>query len=941
METPSKKEFQIGWICALPIEAAAAIQMLDENFGILQEQERSDTNTYTLGRIGRHHVVIACLPDGQYGTTSATTVAINMMRTFSDSLRIGLMVGIGGGAPSAEHDIRLGDIVISRPQGSHGGVIQHDMRKINKDGKVHLIGSLNSPPKPMLNALAQMRAAELYDDPQYPRYLQEAIGRNTRTRKNFSRPDDKFDRLFKQEHEHLDDATSCDLCPVIWEEDRFAREDSDPHTHYGTIASGNTLIKNGKIREAIRKETEQQITTILSTVKEIRKDTHSTDATVKKLSQRGDDQEFQIIMNWLTPVNYALQQSDLIARRQEGTGEWLLKSNQFQQWLAQSNQTLFCPGMPGAGKTILTSIVIRYLHDKFGNDPTVGIAYLYCNFRQQHEQKSADLVVSLLKQLAQEQPSVPEAVRNLYNLHKAKQTRPSPDEIRNILHHIAVTYSRIFIIVDALDECQLSYEGREVFLREIFHLQAKAGINIFATSRYIQDIEAKFDQSIRLEIRASDTDVERYLDQKLQDFPSWILKDSSLQTEIKSKIARAVDGMFLLAQLYVDSLARKTTTKAIRIALGELEVLPEAPNDRPKTLDRAYLEAMERIQVQTPEHRELAMQALSWISCAKRRLTSAELQHALAVEVKESLLDPENIADIGFVVSMCAGLVTFDKESDVIRLVHYTTQEYFERNWATWFPNAHTDITEKCVTYLLFQDFEAGCTPTNHDLVERFKSHILYHYAAQNWGYHAVESSIEGGELILDLLKTKSKVSACSQAMLYDGYGLLIERYERLLISGLPYETEMTGMHLAAYFGLSKSTSALLEISPDADAKDYFGRTPLSWAAENGHEAVIKLLLDKNADVEVTDGLGQTPLSQAAINDEYGQTPLSWAAEKGHEAVVKLLLDKNADVDSKDKHGQTPLSWAANHGHEAVVKLLLSKYAGVDSKDYGHGQISG
>lgn len=255
METPSKKEFQIGWICALPIEAAAAIQMLDENFGILQEQEKSDTNTYNLGRIGQHYVVIACLPDGQYGTTSATTVAINMMRTFSDSLRIGLMVGIGGGAPSAVHDIRLGDIVVSCPEGRYGGVIQHDMGKINEDGKFHPIGSLNSPPKPMLNALAQLRAAELYDDPQYPCYLQKAIGRNTRTQKTFSRPDDESDRLFKQEYEHLDDASSCDLCPVIWEVDRFAREDSNPHTHYGTIASGNTLIKNAKKREAIRKET--------------------------------------------------------------------------------------------------------------------------------------------------------------------------------------------------------------------------------------------------------------------------------------------------------------------------------------------------------------------------------------------------------------------------------------------------------------------------------------------------------------------------------------------------------------------------------------------------------------------------------------------------------------------------------------------------------------
>jgi nucleoside phosphorylase len=252
---PSRKEFQIGWICALPIEAAAAIQMLDENFGILQEQEKTDTNTYTLGRIDHHHVVIACLPDGQYGTTSATTVANNMLRTFSDSLRIGLMVGIGGGAPSVEHDIRLGDIVVSRPEGSYGGVIQHDMGKIGKNGKIQRIGSLSSPPKSLLNALAQMRAAELYDNPRYPVFLQEAIGKNARTRKTFYRPDVKADRLFKIEHEHSESATSCDQCPAEWEEDRIIREDNDPQTHYGTIASGNTLIKDGKTREAIRKDT--------------------------------------------------------------------------------------------------------------------------------------------------------------------------------------------------------------------------------------------------------------------------------------------------------------------------------------------------------------------------------------------------------------------------------------------------------------------------------------------------------------------------------------------------------------------------------------------------------------------------------------------------------------------------------------------------------------
>lgn len=231
--------------------------MLDEKFGILEEQEKYDTNTYTLGRIGRHHVVIACRPEGQYGTTSATSVANNMMRTFGESLRIGLLVGISSGAPSAEHDIRLGDVVVSRPESSHGGIIQYDMRKILRGGVTQLIGSLSCPPKPLLlNAVALMRAAEFCDDPQYPLYLQEAIERTERTRKTSSRPDINLDRLFRTEYAHVDNTTSCcDQCPVEWEEKRITREDDDPHVHYGTMASGNTLIEDGKTRDAIRKAT--------------------------------------------------------------------------------------------------------------------------------------------------------------------------------------------------------------------------------------------------------------------------------------------------------------------------------------------------------------------------------------------------------------------------------------------------------------------------------------------------------------------------------------------------------------------------------------------------------------------------------------------------------------------------------------------------------------
>src|SRR5438045_8616030 len=116
------QDYTMGWVCALPIELAAATMMLDEEHQDLPRED-SDTNLYTLGRIGEHNVVIACLPAGQMGTISAAAVAIQM-RTKFVSIRFGLMVGIGGGVPCAESDVRLGDVVISHPHMQYGGVVQ-------------------------------------------------------------------------------------------------------------------------------------------------------------------------------------------------------------------------------------------------------------------------------------------------------------------------------------------------------------------------------------------------------------------------------------------------------------------------------------------------------------------------------------------------------------------------------------------------------------------------------------------------------------------------------------------------------------------------------------------------------------------------------------------------------------------------------------------------
>jgi hypothetical protein len=249
----------------------------------------------------------------------------------------------------------------------------------------------------------------------------------------------------------------------------------------------------------------------------------------------------QTVLDWLTPIDYAPEQNEFIHRRQAGTGQWLLDSVQYQSWLKTSKQTLFSPGIPGAGKTILTSIVIDDLNTRLQNDPSIGMAYLYCDFRRRDEQKAEDSLASLLKQLSQEQSTLPGSLKRLHDQHKDKRTRPSFDEISKTLHDVAAMYSRVFIVVDALDEYQVSDGCRMRFLSEILSLQAKCGANLFTTSRFIPEIIETFKDAISLEIRASDEDMRIYLNNRISNSEFDVLK--SYHDEIQTAIIKAVDGM--------------------------------------------------------------------------------------------------------------------------------------------------------------------------------------------------------------------------------------------------------------------------------------------------------------------------------------------------------------------------------------------------------------
>jgi nucleoside phosphorylase len=231
---------------------AAAQAMLDERHNPLQ-QGPYDHNTYILGLIGVHNVVLACLPSGVTGTISVARVAMQMLSSFK-WLRFGLMVGIGGGVPSEENDIRLGDIVVSKPTGTSGGVIQYDFGKTVQDGRFTRTGSLNRPPDVLLTALANLQAKHLMEGHKLLKHLSEMVIKYPNMGAQFAHPGTQHDWLYEAEYDHPRGNITCSQCDHNKLVDREPRLSAVPVTHYGLIASGDQVMRHGATRDRLRKE---------------------------------------------------------------------------------------------------------------------------------------------------------------------------------------------------------------------------------------------------------------------------------------------------------------------------------------------------------------------------------------------------------------------------------------------------------------------------------------------------------------------------------------------------------------------------------------------------------------------------------------------------------------------------------------------------------------
>ncbi|KAL4982520.1 nucleoside phosphorylase domain-containing protein [Aspergillus falconensis] len=240
--TPGAEEYHIAWITALPIELSAATTMLDEEYA-----SSDDTTLYTLGRVGRHNIVLVCLPAGQIGTSSTATTVAEMKSKFP-ALQIGLLVGIGGGVPSSNADVRLGDVVISQPQRGHGGVIQYDFGKIGPGGKHIPTGFVNAPPAILLSAITRLKSNQFLGRSSLGSHLQCLAPFPA-----FQRQNAGADVLFQADYEHPG-GPNCDGCRKDMEIIRPSRDGHGIVLHYGIIASGNQVIRDGKTRDGLSAE---------------------------------------------------------------------------------------------------------------------------------------------------------------------------------------------------------------------------------------------------------------------------------------------------------------------------------------------------------------------------------------------------------------------------------------------------------------------------------------------------------------------------------------------------------------------------------------------------------------------------------------------------------------------------------------------------------------
>ena len=636
--------------------------------------------------------------------------------------------------------------------------------------------------------------------------------------------------------------------------------------------------------------------------------------------------------------------------RLEGTCQWFLQHDHFQNWRqSDTSGLLWVSADPGCGKSVLS----KYIAD-VGLTGTASRSTCYFFFKDDNDkQKSITTALSaLLHQLFSQRRSLIQYSMRDYE-SEGSQLVHSFHKLWSILTKAAVDpeAGEVICILDALDECEVS--GRYTLINALntfYKTTSSAGsqsqLKFLVTSRPYYDIERRFAElaegfpMIRLqgekESEAISREINIVIKWKVSELRLRLNLDDSETSLLESELLGTAHWTYLWLKLILEVIHDEIgiTKKKLRRITGTL----------PSTIDQAYDAILSKVR-----DRKKVRKLLSIIVAATRLLTLREMNIALAIEDhhrSDEDFDLENETRFGTTIRNLCGLFVSVVGGKVC-LIHQTAEGFLvakSRVLGGWghpldLVESELLLARTCIAYLMFATFGNG-------LIEKIETYGFLLYAANSWATHYRQAQARATS---ELLQSVLDICDTHSPQFRNWYSV----YQNAEYSypGLPSTSTIM---VASYFGHDTAVKFLLEMSkPDVDSKDAWnGRTPLLWAAGNRHETVVELLLASNAEVDSKNNNGRTSLSFATSNkneavvklllaskaevdsrDNQGRTPLSWAAGNGCKAVFELLLASEAKVYSEDNNGRTLLSWAATNRDIAVVELILASKAEVDSKD--------
>ncbi|VUC31100.1 unnamed protein product [Clonostachys rosea] len=620
-------------------------------------------------------------------------------------------------------------------------------------------------------------------------------------------------------------------------------------------------------------------------------------------------------------------------RRTPDTGEWILKSSEFQQWQDPGTSSItLLYGIPGAGKTFLTSRVIDYIEEQLSESE--GFAYFYCKRDEKDRSQPASVLSSLIRQLAspsQRTQEIHQEIKDLAARVRERALTLGVKMCQEILSRLISSYSNTTIILDALDECDS--DERSHFMECLSHLMSQQpNLRIFISSRKEADIIRHFKSNTVIEIQGTDNqnDIECFLKEELARDCRWSSLEADLQYKVTSTLFRMSQGMFQWAALQVQQLRRlKSWNRSfIEDRLGKL----------PRTLADAYEEIWQMILCQDGMESQLAKRAICWVLCAPRPLFTEELSTAIKINTDDGneLFDFADTLTETDIHNLCHNFLRL--ETGVWRFCHLSAIEYVETALVDQL-QPYQKAAFACIKYV-----RAKCDssiPWNDS---------FNYFAADSWpdlAKQLCERAPEQAANCQPLLQFLGSAHRSSEA--YQKWASnwnWRSRNNNADFDFNPFQPSSCALYAVCFFGLTQVLREWCEAGTELDlnACNRHNVSPLGLAAGEGHADVCRLLLDKGANLN---GGTPNPLMQACyfssvstipvlieaganIHMAYefpcdydvrctlcSQTPIRIADKelRRDPIVTRLLLEYLVDVNWKDSHGCTALDHALMEGH--------------------------